>query len=522
MGRVRGIRRPVYYRNIYKAKFLLISMDKNFEPLRKLLEKTGILLTELHEANLNVSEKNGFYIYNYNQNVLVPRDDIIIKMCRGFVLDSNGSVFNHGFDRFFNLHEAECDKVDFETTEIQEKLDGSAIFIWHTGKEWEVTTRSVFYPHEDSQNFKETFCRLFDEFNNLSKDYTYVFELLSKDNRIVTKYDKERVVLIGARNRKTGKEVSQNNLDRIATDIYVDRPKRYQANNIDECRKLFEEMNDDEEGLVIVDKNFNRLKLKQESYLKMAKIISLKDQDVLDYLLGKTEIDADFTDMPELKEKLERVATIHEEVLSYARMIYKNIKHFETDKEFASHALNYKIRGILFKFRKSGSSGNLDMRWKSLVEMHESIVKPERKKLIIMRGIPGCGKSVWIRENELDIYTICPDTLRLMYAAPNPGIIQTNDADVWLDVFRFLESRMKNGDFTIIDGTHTQNKSLKRYNKLCEQYGYKLEIKRFDTTLEEALERDNKREEYKKVPHDVIERMYNQINVSEGLNTITS
>lgn len=489
-------------------------MEKNFKPLKILLKKKNLTLTELHEANLNVSEKKGFYIYNYNQNVLVPRGDPIIIICRGIVLNEKGVIFSHGLDRFFNFHESECDKVGIEDADILEKLDGSLISCWHTGTEWEITTRGAFYPHEDSHNFKETFCRLFDEFNELCPDFTYVFELLSKDNRIVTKYDKERVVLIGARNRKTDEEVSQEDLDRIAEAIYVDRPKRFKAKNIEECRKLFDDMDDDEEGLVIVDKNFNRMKLKQQSYLKMAKIISLKDQDVLDYMLGKTELDADFTDMPELKEKLERVATIHEEVLAYARMIYKNIKHFETDKEFASHALNYKIKGILFKFRKSGGSSNLDIRWKHLVEMHESIVKPERKKLIVMRGIPGSGKSSWIMENELGIYVICPDTLRMLYAAPNPRIIQTNDAEVWITLGYMLESRMKNGDFTIIDGCHTKNKSLKGYKKLCENYGYELELKTFDISLEEALDRNNKREDYKKVPHDVIERMYSQLNTS--------
>jgi len=222
--------------------------------------------------------------------------------------------------------------------------------------------------------------------------------------------------------------------------------------------------------------------------------------------------------MPELKEKMERVEGTYNEVKEYSEKIYKHIKHIETDKEFASHALNYKIKGILFSLRKGKIFEEIIFRWKNLIEMQESIVKPEKKKLLVMQGICGSGKSSWIREHELGHYTICPDTIRLLYAAPNPTISQANDPFVWKDVFRLLDVRMKNGDFTIIDAVHAQEKSLKKYKKLCEQYDYEFEIKRFDITLEEALERDNNREDYRKVPHDVIERMYNKLNMKD-LNT---
>jgi len=102
-------------------------------------------LTELHEVSINVSEKDGFYIYNYGNAVLVPRNDELIRMCRGLILDGTGKVMNYPFERFFNFHEKECDKVDIENADILEKLDGSLISVWHTGTEWEVTTRGSFY-----------------------------------------------------------------------------------------------------------------------------------------------------------------------------------------------------------------------------------------------------------------------------------------------------------------------------------------------------------------------------------------
>lgn len=485
---------------------------KNFKPLKKYLRGFGLELTELHEANISVAEKDGVCIYNYNNNVLVPRGDPIIRKCRGIGIDYNGNVVNLPFDRFFNYHEEERDDVDIENAEVIEKLDGSMIAVWWDGKEWEVTTRGSFYPNENSHNFKETFIRLFDEFDELVRGYTYIFELISKDNRIVTKYDSERVVLIGVREIKTGDEVNQDGLDQIAGIINAERPRRFKASSIEECRELFNELKDDEEGLVVIDKDFKRFKLKQQSYLKMAKIISLKNQDVLDYVLGRVELDADFTDMPELKEKTIRVKAIYDEVKQYAELMYSNLEHIEEQKDFAEAAKNYQISGVLFKLRKGMKFDDMTIRWDRLEEYHYSIVRPEPRKLVVFRGVPGCGKSTWIKENNLEVFTICPDTLRLMFRLPCPHISQDNDHAVWSILYKMLENRMIHTDFTIIDACHATNKSLKKYRQLCNMYGYILIEKKFDISLAEALKRNDKREEYKQVPEEVITRMHNSLS----------
>lgn len=489
---------------------IMMTMIKNFKPLKIMLEEKGFILTEQHEANIGVSEKNDFFIYNYNNNVLVPRDDEIIRMCRGLVLNKNGKIMNFPFKRFFNFHEPECDEVDIYNADILEKLDGSLISVWRTGSQWEVTTRGSFYPNKNSHNFKETFLRLFDKLHLLPQDSCWMFELISKDNRIVTKYDHEKVVLIGGRNMTTLKEESQDVLDIVAKEIGVDRPRRFKATNIDECRELFNKMNDDEEGLVVVDKNFNRFKIKQESYLKMAKIVSMKGQDILDYILGRTDIDADFADMNELKDKINEVNKMYNSFKIYCEKIYKNIKHIRNQKEFASHALNYKISGILFKMKKGINVDNLYIRWDKIQDIYNSIIMPSHNILIVLRGVPGSGKSSWVKENEFGIYTLCADTLRLMYSAPNPYISQEHNNRIWELLNKVLEIRMNNGDFTIIDATHCTERSLSIYKKLCETYNYEMKIVDFDITLEEALERNKNREAYKKVPEDVITKMYKQ------------
>lgn len=134
-----------------------------------------------------------------------------------------------------------------------------------------------------------------------------------------------------------------------------------------------------------------------------------------------------------------------------------------------------------------------------------------------MRGLPCSGKSSWIKDKGYDIFTLCPDDIRLMYSVPNPYISQKFNSKVWKFIFEILEIRMKDGDFTIIDATHVTWRSIKPYLKLCEKYQYSLEIKDFSNVpLDECIERNKNREEYKFVPEDIIKRMYKQIQSSKS------
>ena len=99
------------------------------------------------------------------------------------------------------------------------------------------------------------------------------------------------------------------------------------------------------------------------------------------------------------------------------------------------------------------------------------------KNLIVLRGCPGAGKSTWIKENGLEQYTLSPDNIRMLASAPiltetntNATISQENETYVWSLLYELLEKRMQNGDFTIIDATHSRSTDFSRYNSLCESY----------------------------------------------------
>lgn len=139
------------------------------------------------------------------------------------------------------------------------------------------------------------------------------------------------------------------------------------------------------------------------------------------------------------------------------------------------------------------------------------------RKLVILRGSMGCGKSTWLKENDLEKFTLCADTMRLHLAAPAMGIqghdiiSQKDNRQAWEMLFFFLEERMKRGEFTIIDAVHSKSSEFSRYKQLADQYRYRLYCVDFtDVPIEVAKERNAQRPEYKRVPESEIDKVYSR------------
>ena len=145
------------------------------------------------------------------------------------------------------------------------------------------------------------------------------------------------------------------------------------------------------------------------------------------------------------------------------------------------------------------------------------------RTLLLLRGIQASGKSTWIKENNLEPYTLSADNIRLNIA--NPVLLEDGSYEIsqkynkvtWELLYKYLEMRMQNGDFTIVDATHSDIKLLNKYRDLASTYKYTMYCLEFDVPLEEALKRNKERDDYKYVPERVIERTYETIKNNEKL-----
>lgn len=135
------------------------------------------------------------------------------------------------------------------------------------------------------------------------------------------------------------------------------------------------------------------------------------------------------------------------------------------------------------------------------------------RTLFILRGAPASGKSTWIKENDLEPYTLSTDNLRLMYQSPvtnddgTVSISQNNDTAVWKLLMELLERRMEQGEFIIIDATHYKSSLISKYKDLVSKYRYRVYVVDFSNITEEELIKRNAKRGFRTVPEDVIRKM---------------
>lgn len=148
------------------------------------------------------------------------------------------------------------------------------------------------------------------------------------------------------------------------------------------------------------------------------------------------------------------------------------------------------------------------------------------RTLLLLRGAQASGKSTWVTENNLEPYTLSADKIRLNIANPvlnedgSIEISQKYNKLTWELLYKYLEMRMENGDFTIIDATHSDIKLMNKYRDLANTYKYTIYYLEFDTPLEECLKRNRERIGYKYVPEKVIEKTWEAMKNKEKLPNI--
>jgi len=299
-------------------------------------------------------------IWNYSPKVQYERlwDDITIQS-RGLVTNSKGEIVARPFKKFFNYEEHEPKDLPNESFEVYEKMDGSLGILFHYNGEWVMATRGSF---TSSQAIKGK--ELLEKYNfeRLHTDYTYLFEIIYKENRIVCQYDYDDLVLLGMINTKTGDEVNIHN-------GYEDVRFKNMISNIgfrvvmlyktwgEGYDLLKDEISNDREGYVIRFKNGFRMKIKGEEYKRLHRILTnvsnrdiweyLKDDKPLDEILNKVP-DEFYNWVKETKDNfLHQFKTIDIDY-TYTFKTLININGITERKKFADYAKSYKNSSILF------------------------------------------------------------------------------------------------------------------------------------------------------------------------------
>lgn len=236
------------------------------------------------------------FVYN-----LFDSDFSLPEVCasRGTVLDVNpetgkvDGVVCHAFDKFFNYGDPHQAQIDWSTARVLEKRDGQLIKISRYKGEVLYFTNGAFglntpltLTDDKVQSYWDLFklaagpdlLKFFED--ETPEGWTLMFELTSQYNRIIVKYDRPLLTFLGARNEH-GFEMRPEECERL-----FNRPfntvSDFGVRDMASIQHMLDGMSgQQEEGFVICDATFNRVKIKCQDYLRIK------------YLLGEDGITND-------------------------------------------------------------------------------------------------------------------------------------------------------------------------------------------------------------------------------------
>ncbi len=196
------------------------------------------------------------------------------RMARGLIVEkSTGTVIAKPFEKFFNLGQMEetfLTNLPNEPYTVQEKMDGSLGIIYYYDGKWNVATKGSF---TSDQAVKATEMLKKHDLSLIPQNLTLLTEIIYPANKIVVKYEEEKLVLLSIIDNSSGYEFYNVKNTTIPTIEQFTTPKIY-SYTIDQMIALQKTMPKDEEGFVVRFHSGMRLKIKGSEYLRIHKMIA--------------------------------------------------------------------------------------------------------------------------------------------------------------------------------------------------------------------------------------------------------
>jgi len=326
----------------------------------------------LEKFGVDIKKEDNLYLFKYNM-IAAKWSLPLTHECRGTILryDEKWKMVAYPYSKFFNFHESGLCKIqekDFDPNlRIVEKSDGSCIQAWFDDVKlkWRcstlgtISTQSYDQAFRPDDTFENLFLRTIQKINwtLLDTNYTYLFELCTHDNRIVTRYPKDTVYLIAVREKnygiyKTDQEVDELCIALMENGSNIQRPlvkffSDLNFTNFDDVKDWVEKQADNSslglypEGFVIYRCGIPVAKMKNAKYLAAFHVSGgnkghAKNAIIEAIFIGNID-DVYSMMIPELQEfsnKIkERVANLGVDVLNAGRLIAN--KKCPTQKDYA-------------------------------------------------------------------------------------------------------------------------------------------------------------------------------------------
>ena len=342
-----------------KSKLLELIKDKSFEEVKQLLEVKPYSCTIKEDVDFPL-----YYMICYNQ-IESDFHNEVVRECRGIILtkDTN-KIVCRPFDRFGNYGEGWIPDIDWNSARVQEKIDGSLIKCWWSNEydKWMISTNGMIDAFKAEiqndlspfESFGSLFKSTFFVLRHLRPDCTTMFEVVSPWTRIVVQFSRTNRYHLGTRHNETGQYFEE------PIEGYQ-RPKEFKMNTIEEVVAMAKELPFNNEGYVVVDKNYNRIKVKSPAYVAVHHLKNngvINKKRLLDLIL-LNEMDEFITYFPEFRDVAKEVENkffdfmyaLRKDVAEFfvhIRTTIRTTKNKENRKEFAMWATKTTFPALMF------------------------------------------------------------------------------------------------------------------------------------------------------------------------------
>lgn len=204
-----------------------------------------------NKFNQNKNNKDTEVKEEINEKFELNDEEKTIKNIDRFKRQANGIIFEQGTNKVVAMCQNKLQDLnsleelyDLINANINNKIrleyceDGTMIRLYNHNNNWHTaTTRCIDAKMSywtSNKNFDELFWEIFDKslLYSLDKEYTYVFILLHKENRIVIKHNVNMLVYISRINNVSLEEDYTN----VFNNIYgIKRPKQIELNNLSDA-----------------------------------------------------------------------------------------------------------------------------------------------------------------------------------------------------------------------------------------------------------------------------------------------
>lgn len=350
----------------------------DFNNLQKMIDEKYISMQKHPELDL--------FIYNYTQKAQFDQVwNNETMQCRGLILDGQKRVVSRPFPKFFNYQEI-IDKggqIPAEDFIVTEKMDGSlgVSYFVPTDMAMRIATRGSFV---SDQAFKaqQIFNKKYQDLH-WNSAYTYLFEIIYPENRIVVDYGRmEDLVLLAVIDTYTGEEFPYEKLLEWY-DGKLPIVKKYDA--IRDFSNI--EQRPNSEGYVIAfPSSKQRMKIKFEEYVRLHRLITgVNKRRIWDILRSGGDLSELLDRVPDeffkwVKDSVDDLNNQFKEIREEAGKVYVELIESTTSrKEFALEAQKHpRVRAFLFMMRDNKPEEVIASAiWRTLKPKHETPFKIE-------------------------------------------------------------------------------------------------------------------------------------------------